>query len=140
ATVVAGVALVGLLAGGMWLLTGDIVLWLQDAAAPGITHAFNERAPRIAAAIVAGGALALSGAIIQAVSRNPLADPGILGVTGGAGLGAVLVVTSVAASTAGMIVAALVGSLLAFALVYLLAWRRGLNADRFILIGIGVSY
>lgn len=136
----AGALLLGLLAGSTWLLTGDIALWLRGEASPLISFSLDERAPRVIAALVAGGALALSGGVFQAVSRNPLADPGILGVTGGAGLGAVLVVTSAVASTAGMIAAALVGSLLAFALVYGLAWRRGLNADRFILIGIGVSY
>ncbi|PJI51892.1 ABC transporter permease, partial [Methylobacterium radiotolerans] len=59
---------------------------------------------------------------------------------GGGGLGAVLVITSITSSTGGMIVGAVTGSLLAFALVYLLSWRGGLNADRFLLIGIGVSY
>lgn len=137
---VIGIVVAGLLLGASLLRTGDVALWLQGDAPPQIAFALSERAPRITAAICAGAALALSGTLIQAVSRNPLADPGILGVTGGAGLGAVIVVTSAVASTAGMIVAAVVGALLAFALVYLLAWRRGLNADRFILIGIGVSY
>ena len=137
---VIGVLLLGLLAGHTWLLTGDVALWLQGEAPPAIAFALDERAPRIAAAVVAGGALALSGAIIQGVSRNPLADPSILGVTGGGGLGAVLVITSAVSSTAGMIAGAIAGALLAFALVYLLSWRGGLNADRFLLIGIGVSY
>lgn len=137
---VVGVLLLGLLAGHTWLLTGDIALWLQGEAPPVIAFALDERAPRIVAAVVAGGALALSGTIIQGVSRNPLADPSILGVTGGAGLGAVLVITSAVSSTAGMIAGAVTGALLAFALVYLLSWRGGLNADRFLLIGIGVSY
>lgn len=137
---VVGVLLLGLLAGHTWLLTGDIALWLQGEAPPAIAFALDERAPRIVAAVVAGGALALSGTIIQGVSRNPLADPSILGVTGGAGLGAVLVITSAVSSTAGMIAGAVTGALLAFALVYLLSWRGGLNADRFLLIGIGVSY
>lgn len=137
---VAGVLLLGLLAGHTWLLTGDIALWLQGRAAPPIAFALDERAPRVVAAVVAGGALALSGTLIQGVSRNPLADPSILGVTGGGGLGAVLVITSAASSTGGMIAGAVTGSLLAFALVYLLSWRGGLSADRFLLVGIGVSY
>lgn len=135
-----GVLLLGLLAGHTWLLTGDIALWLQGQAPAPVAFALDERAPRMVAAVVAGAALALSGAVIQGVSRNPLADPGILGVTGGGGLGAVLVITSITSSTGGMIVGAVTGSLLAFALVYLLSWRGGLNADRFLLIGIGVSY
>ncbi len=132
--------LAGMLLGSTRLLTGDILLWLAGTAPPPIAFALDERAPRIVAAVVAGAALGLAGSITQAVSRNPLAEPGLLGITGGAGLGAVLVVTSATASNLGMLVAAVIGGLLAFALVYSLAWRGGLSADRFILIGIGVSY
>ena len=131
----------GLLVGSTPLLTGDVLLWLQGQAPPEIAFALDERAPRVAAAVTAGAALALAGALTQSVSRNPLADPSLLGITGGAGLGAVLVVTSAAASTFGMLAAAVVGALLAFVLVYGLAWRGGgISADRFVLIGIGVSY
>ncbi|WP_248242765.1 MULTISPECIES: iron ABC transporter permease [Bacteria] len=140
ALVLGGVVLAGMLLGSTRLLTGDIVLWLTDSAPPLVAFALDERAPRVVAAVVAGAALGLSGSITQAVSRNPLAEPGLLGITGGAGLGAVLVVTSATASNLGMLVAAVGGGLLAFALVYALAWRGGLSADRFILIGIGVSY
>ncbi|MFE6736096.1 iron ABC transporter permease [Microbacterium sp. NPDC057650] len=130
----------GLLLGSTPLLTGDILLWLQGLAPPQIGFALDERAPRVIAAVLAGAALAVAGGITQAVSRNPLAEPGLLGITGGAGLGAVLVITSATASTFGMLAAAVTGALLAFALVYLLAWKGGLGADRFILIGIGVWY
>ncbi|MBW9093305.1 iron ABC transporter permease [Microbacterium jejuense] len=140
AVALCAVVLAGMLLGSTRLLTGDILLWLQDAAPPRIAFALDERAPRVIAAVVAGAALGLSGSVTQAVSRNPLADPSLLGITGGAGLGAVLVVTSATATTFGMLAAAVVGGLLAFVLVYALAWRGGLSADRFILIGIGVSY
>ncbi|MFD5224254.1 iron ABC transporter permease [Microbacterium sp. NPDC058342] len=136
----AGVILVGMLVGATPLLTGDILLWMQQQAPPLVSFALDERSPRVIAAVVAGASLALAGTVTQAVSRNPLAEPGLLGITGGAGLGAVLVVTSAAASTFGMLAAAVVGALLAFALVYALAWRGGLSADRLVLIGIGVWY
>ncbi|MGN8026598.1 iron ABC transporter permease [Microbacterium sp. 22242] len=136
---VVAVVVAGLLLGATPLLTGDVLLWLQGQAPPQIAFALDERAPRVAAAVTAGAALALAGCLTQAVSRNPLADPGLLGITGGAGLGAVLVVTSAAASTFGMLTAAVIGAVTAFALVYLLAWRGGLGADRFILVGVGVS-
>lgn len=144
-----GVALLGMLAGSTWLRTGDIALWLQDQGPAVVRFALDERAPRVVAALVAGAALALAGTMVQATARNPLAEPGILGITGGAGLGAVVVVTAVAgtawgngvaASDGGMLVAAVLGGLLAFALVYLLAWRGGLHADRLVLIGIGLGY
>ncbi len=146
----AGTVVVGLLAGHQWLLTGDIAAWLRGEGLPLVQFALDERSPRVAAAVLAGAALALSGTVVQATCRNPLAEPGILGITGGAGLGAVVVVTglssgfgaasSAAASTTTMLVAATIGSLVAFALVYGLAWRRGLDADRLVLIGIGVWY
>lgn len=146
----AGTVVVGLLAGHQWLYTGDIVLWLRGDGLPLVELALDERAPRVAAAVLAGGALALSGTLVQATCRNPLAEPGILGITGGAGVGAVIVVTGLssgfssgataAASTTTMLIAATIGSLVAFALVYGLAWRRGLDADRLVLIGIGVWY
>lgn len=145
----AGVALLGMLAGSTWLRTGDIALWLQDQGPAVVQFALDERAPRVLAALVAGAALALAGTMVQATARNPLAEPGILGITGGAGLGAVIVVTAVAGTTWGngiaasngaMLVAAVVGGLLAFGIVYLLAWRGGLHADRLVLIGIGLGY
>lgn len=136
----AAAILIGMLVGATPLLTGDIVLWLQQQAPPLVSFALDERAPRVIAAVVAGAALGLAGTVTQGVSRNPLAEPGLLGITGGAGLGAVLVVTSAAASTLGMLLAAIAGALLAFGLVYALAWRGGLSADRLVLIGIGVWY
>lgn len=138
------VTLVGLLAGDTWLKAGDISLWLDGEAAPLVQFALDERAPRVAAAVLGGAALALSGALVQATCRNPLAEPGILGITGGAGVGAVVVVTgagvSQAASNGAILVGAVVGALVSFALVYGLSWRHGLNADRLLLIGIGTWY
>ncbi|WP_051218082.1 iron ABC transporter permease [Nocardioides insulae] len=143
-TVLAGSAVVvGLLGGDTWLRTGDIALWLSGDAPAFVQFALDERAPRVGAAVIAGAALALSGALVQATCRNPLAEPGILGITGGAGVGAVLVVTSgatAAASNTTILIAAVIGALVAFALVYGLSWRHGLNADRLLLIGIGTWY
>jgi iron complex transport system permease protein len=102
----------------------------------------DERTPRVSAALLGGAALGLSGAVVQAVCRNPLAEPGLLGITGGAGVGAVVVVTTLGAvaSTASIAVGAAVGALLAFALVYAVAWRGGLDSDRLVLVGIGVWF
>jgi ABC-type Fe3+-siderophore transport system permease subunit len=138
-----GVALLGLLGGDTWLRTGDIALWLNDEGNPLIRFALDERAPRVAAAVLGGAALALSGSLVQATCRNPLAEPGILGITGGAGVGAVVVVTgsvTEAPSNDAVLVGAVVGALVSFALVYGLAWRGGLDADRLLLIGIGTWY
>ena len=140
---VLGAAVLGLMAGFTWLLLGDIANWARGAAVPVVEFAMDERAPRVGAALAGGAALALAGTIIQAVCRNPLAEPSILGITGGAGLGAVVVVTSVATTAAvsalTLSAAAAVGAVLAFAVVYGLTWRRGLDSDRLVLVGVGFA-
>jgi iron complex transport system permease protein len=78
--------------------------------------------------------------VVQAVSRNPLAEPAILGVTGGAGVGAVLVITLWPLATfLGVTAGGLVGAIVAAMIVFGLALRGGLASTRLILIGIGVS-
>jgi ABC-type Fe3+-siderophore transport system permease subunit len=135
----AGCLLVGLLAGHTWVRTGDIALWLQGEGAGVVRFALDERSPRVVAALVAGGALALAGCLVQATTRNPLAEPGLIGITAGAGFGAVLA-TGGSGGTANLLVAAMIGAIAAFGLVYALAWRTGLDADRLVLVGIGVWY
>ncbi|GAA1300764.1 iron chelate uptake ABC transporter family permease subunit [Streptomyces sanglieri] len=103
------------------------------------------RMPRALAGLVVGFALGMSGAITQSVARNPLASPDILGITGGAGAVAVLLVTASGGTAAavvgsvGLPAAALAGGLGTGLLVYFLAWRRGVDGFRLILIGISVS-
>jgi iron complex transport system permease protein len=90
--------------------------------------------------VLAGAALALAGAVIQGTTRNPLADPGILGVSAGAGLGAIVTITFVGNPTfVDILIGAGVGSLLAAALLMLLAARDGLDQMRVILVGIGLA-
>lgn len=103
------------------------------------------RMPRALAGLVVGIALGVSGAITQSVARNPLASPDILGITGGAGAVAVFLVTvsggtaAAVVSSVGLSAAALAGGLGTGLLVYFLAWRRGIDGFRLILIGISVS-
>ncbi|GAA1941950.1 siderophore ABC transporter permease CdtC [Brevibacterium antiquum] len=134
-------AVLSLLTGERFYLLGDVMLWMQDQAAPVISFAFDSRAPRVAAALAAGAALGLSGTFVQASARNPLAEPGLLGITGGAGLGAVIVITLVPGATVVLIsTAGIAGALIAFAIVYGLSWRGGMNTDRLVLIGIGMWF
>ncbi|MEW2472311.1 iron ABC transporter permease [Micromonospora gifhornensis] len=136
---VAGVAVVvGMLAGDTWVLLGDLVNWVNGNTGPAYTFVLDQRWPRVAAALLAGAALAVAGTTVQAVCRNPLAEPGILGITAGAGLGAVSLITFVPlASVWAVSGVAGLGAMLAFALVYGVAWRGGLSSDRLVLIGFG---
>ena len=132
---------VGVLAGSLWLQLGDLALWIQDAAPTLIGQALDDRTPRVFAAVLAGAALALAGCVVQGTVRNPLAEPGILGITAGAGLGAVSVVTSVGGGGRPLIILmAVLFALATFGLITLLSWRGGLLPDRFVLVGIGVGY
>ncbi|EHM27113.1 iron ABC transporter [Streptomyces sp. W007] len=103
------------------------------------------RMPRALAGLIVGIALGLSGAITQSVARNPLASPDILGITTGAGAVAVFLVTTTGGTAAavagsvGLSSAALLGGLGTGLLVYFLAWRRGVDGFRLILIGISVT-
>lgn len=98
------------------------------------------RLPRIALATLVGASLAMSGAILQGLTRNGLAEPGVLGVSQGAGLAAVALLTLAPDAPAALLPwVALLGGSLTAALVYLLAWKGGTSPVRLILVGIGVS-
>ncbi|MEW2572081.1 iron ABC transporter permease [Streptomyces sp. NPDC047070] len=140
-TLLAATALVAVLAGSLWLRTGDLVLWAQGAAPDLIGQALDDRIPRVLAAILAGAALGLAGCVVQSAVRNPLAEPGVLGITAGAGLGAAAVATSgLSGGRPVLIVVAVTAGLATFAVIALLSWRGGFLPDRFVLIGIGCGY
>ena len=139
AALVAVVAAAALL-GDAKLLLGDVANWVTGRAGDTVTYVLNTRMPRVLAAVLAGAALALAGVVVQAVSRNALAEPGILGVVGGAGLAAIAVITAVPLAGAWLLSgSALVGAALSAILVFGLAARGGLSQNRLVLIGIGVS-
>ncbi|QFU88614.1 iron ABC transporter permease [Amycolatopsis sp. YIM 10] len=134
-------ALVGsVLLGDTKLLLGDVVNWVTGQAGPLVSGVMENRVPRVAASFLAGASLALAGAVVQAVARNPLAEPGVIGVSGGAGLGAVTVITLVSGvgfwTQAGF---AGIGAAVAMAVVFALAARGGLASERLVLIGFGMQ-
>ncbi|MFF3935141.1 iron ABC transporter permease [Streptomyces phaeofaciens] len=138
--VLVGVTLAGVLLGDTTLLLGDVANWAQGRAARSLSFVLDTRVPRVLAALLAGAALALSGTLVQAVTRNPLAEPGILGVSGGAALGAVLLVTTVSgAGSWGVAGAAFAGAAVTAVLVFGLAARGGFGHHRLVLVGVGVS-
>ncbi|KAA1177542.1 FecCD family ABC transporter permease [Paenibacillus sp. B2(2019)] len=106
---------------------------------------FSVRLPRILITLLAGMALALSGSILQSVTRNDLADPGIIGINSGAGVAVAVFFLFFPVSAGSFIYAlplvAFIGALLTAALIYLLSYSRtkGLDPVRLVLVGVGFS-
>lgn len=113
---------------GLFTGTNDDVAIIKDL-----------RFPRIIIALFAGAALSVAGVLLQAVMRNPLADPGIIGVSAGAGFMSILVVALFPTLYFFVPLFAFLGGALAFFLVYSLSWKSGLDPLRMILIGIAVN-
>ncbi|WP_149182795.1 iron ABC transporter permease [Streptomyces sp. TRM49041] len=140
AVVLVGVAIAAVLLGDSKLLLGDVANWSQGRAGRTVTFVLDTRVPRVLAALLAGAALALAGTLVQAVTRNPLAEPGVLGVSGGAAAGAVLLVTTVPmAGSWSVAAAALAGAAVSSLLVFGLAARGGFQQNRLVLVGFGVA-
>ncbi|OMD41189.1 FecCD family ABC transporter permease [Paenibacillus odorifer] len=106
---------------------------------------FSVRLPRILITLLAGMALALSGSILQSVTRNDLADPGIIGINSGAGVAVAVFFLFFPVSAGSFIYAlplvAFIGALLTAALIYLFSYSRtkGLDPVRLVLVGVGFS-
>lgn len=106
--------------------TDEMVIW-------------NIRFPRNIVGALVGANLAVSGAILQAVMKNPLADPGIVGVSSGAGLAGVIMLIFMPEASILLTPVAFLGAMLSAAAVYALAWKNGIRPTRIILAGVAVS-
>ena len=100
---------------------------------------YSLRFPRILIAMLAGASVAVSGVMLQAVMKNPLADPGIMGISSGAGMAAVLVTAFAPSLYLAVPVFAFLGGVFACGLVYLLSWKGDLSPLRVILTGVAVN-
>ena len=100
---------------------------------------YDLRFPRFFIAMLGGAATAVSGVLFQAVLKNPLADPGIIGVSSGASLAAVLITAFAPALYFFTPLFAFLGGMLAFVLVYSLSYKNGLSPLRIILVGVAVN-
>lgn len=130
----------------------DVVTALFGAGDPGQAFIVRElRLPQTSVAVLVGMALGLAGALTQTFARNPLASPDILGVTDGAAVGAVAVIVVSGASgfggglvagplqQIGLPLAAFAGGMITATVLYLLSWRRGIDGQRLVLVGIGIG-
>jgi ABC-type Fe3+-siderophore transport system permease subunit len=130
--------LAGLAAGTVPLSPAEVWhgLWRADTSASVIVR--DLRAPRVLLAFFVGGSLAVCGAALQAMIRNPLAEPYLLGLSGGAGLGAVIAIATRATGPWAVPVAAFLGASAAVALVYRLSLVAGRRLDPRVLLLSGV--
>lgn len=100
---------------------------------------FNLRLPRLILAILIGSSLSASGALLQSVMRNPLADPGTIGVSAGAGTAATTILLLFPQLTNSVPLFAFGGAALACFLIYSMAWKRGVDPTRIILSGVAIN-
>jgi iron-siderophore transport system permease protein len=121
---------------------GDVIASLLGGGDEGTRFIVRDlRLPRAVCAILVGVALALSGAIFQALTRNPLGSPDIIGFPQGASVGALVVITIIGGSGAVVALGAIVGGALTALAVYGLAFKRGATSGyRIILVGVAISF
>ena len=120
-------------------LSQVVEILLHPQAAPQDQIIWNIRLPRTIVGALVGLNLALSGAILQAVMRNPLADPHIIGISSGAGIAGITVMILFPALEYLITPVAFVGAMLAAVAIYMLAWKNGIKPVRIILAGVAVS-
>jgi iron complex transport system permease protein len=146
--IVVGILIVVVIALGLFALTlGEypisidrVFAALGGSGTDGVLRIVNEwRLPRVVMAIVGGVALGLAGAVFQSLTRNPLGSPDIIGFNSGAFTGALLVTLVIGGNYAATVFGALIGGILTALVVYLLAYKRGLQGFRLIVIGIAIS-
>ncbi len=129
---------IGVAAGPTDLAAVEIWRAIVSSDAPAATVIRAIRLPRVFLAFLVGGSLAVTGASLQALVRNPLAEPFLLGLSGGAGLGAVLAIASGTTSPLAVPLAAFAGALLAVGTVYRIAAVSGRRLDPNVLLLGGV--
>ena len=101
---------------------------------------YEIRLPRNLIAVLVGASLSVSGMLLQSVMKNPLADPGITGVSSGASVVAIIILLALPSFSYGLPIASFLGGLIACALVFLLAWKDGgISPSRIILTGVAIN-
>jgi iron-siderophore transport system permease protein len=146
-TVTTALAAALLVAAAVTLTTGDfpvppadVVRAVLGDAPPAAAFVVNTlRLPRMLTALLAGAALALAGAVMQSISRNPLGSPDLIGFTQGAATGGIVTILVIGGGTVATSAGAAGGGLLTAALILLLVGRHGLHGFRLVLVGVGVS-
>ena len=142
----AGTALITAVLIGVGLMVGDYPVPSSSALSTALSERSGEydfvinnlRFPRLVVAVLAGMCLAASGFIFQSLIKNPLVSPDIIGINAGAAVCAVAIL-AIGGNVSYVPWAAFAGALLTAGLVYVLSWKRGVEATRIVLVGIGIN-
>ncbi|MEU3663067.1 iron chelate uptake ABC transporter family permease subunit [Streptomyces sp. NPDC032940] len=135
---VASVLLIG--TGDFEIPAADVLRTLAGEGNASQEFVVNElRLPRVLVGLLVGAALGLGGALFQAISRNPLGSPDVLGLGQGATAGALVVIVLFSGTATQVTLGALAGGLVTGIGIYVLAWKRGVHGYRLVLVGIGMS-
>ncbi|MFG1944002.1 FecCD family ABC transporter permease [Nonomuraea sp. NPDC048826] len=135
-----GVAVLGLGSGEFEVPPGEVIQALAGQGSGATRLVIVEwRLPRVLLALLIGAALGLSGAVFQSLLRNPLGSPDVIGFNTGAYTGVLVMMLFVGRDHLQTAAGALIGGLLAAAVVYLLAYRHGVQGFRLIIVGIAIS-
>ncbi|MFI8964115.1 FecCD family ABC transporter permease [Streptomyces sp. NPDC053493] len=134
----AAVVLIG--SGDLPVAPGDVVSTLLGGGTEIQKIAVMDlRLPRVLVGVFVGAALGIGGAVFQSLSRNPLGSPDVIGFGQGSTVGALAVIVLFQGSAAAAAGGAVVGGLVTGTVIYLLAWKRGVNGYRLVLVGIGAA-
>lgn len=129
----------GLRSGAVMLSVGQVIDALNGNAPLAMQRVVTEwRLPRVFIALLVGAALGVSGAIFQSLMRNPLGSPDVMGFNTGAWSGVLVAMVFYGQSLTAIALAAMAGGIIASVIVWLLAWRNGIETFRLIIVGIGV--
>ena len=136
---VLALAIYALGSGALSLTASQVIDALRGEGPANLAVIVTEwRLPRVVMALLLGAALGISGAIFQSILRNPLGSPDVIGFNTGAYSGVLVAIVLFNGGVFGITFGALVGGLLTAALIYLLAWRNGVESFRLIIVGIAV--
>ncbi len=130
----------GLTSGSVPISISEIfAVFTSEQATVHETIIIDLRTPRVLIGLLVGACLAISGALLQGVMKNPLADPGIIGVTAGGGLAASITMVVFPQLSYLLPITAFAGAFITALLIYLLAWDKGASPIKIILAGVAIN-
>ncbi|XDY99654.1 FecCD family ABC transporter permease [Bacillus manliponensis] len=129
----------GLVAGSLSFSLKEMMVGIGDETTTVHRIVWDLRIPRVLVGFLVGMCLAASGALLQGVMRNPLADPGIIGVSSGAGFVAIIIMILFPMHMAFLPLGAFLGAFVTAMIIYALSWKNGASPSRIVLVGVSIN-